>query len=91
MNVPSHKDVATLAYNIIHRIMDDGVSSHGKDVWFKNESMTRQTLLASRHLLTYQLQALGEKTADGDDHLANALVRVAMALAKRDECGTRCE
>jgi hypothetical protein len=91
MKVPTHKDVATLAYKIVHKIMEDGVVSHGKDVWFKNESMTRQTLLASRHLLTYQLQALGEKPSDGDDHLANALVRCAMALAKRDECGTRFE
>ena len=89
--IPTYSEIGNKCALLIRRVMEDGEQSHGKNVWFNNESSQRQVLLAARHLLTYQLQASGEKPADGDDHLVNALVRVAMAIAKRDECGTLCE
>lgn len=88
---PTHEDVASRAYYVIKKTLDLGADSHGRSVWYLNESMSRQTLLAARHLCTYMLQQNGEKTSDGEDHLVNALVRCAMALAKRDDCGSRPE
>lgn len=88
---PTHEEVASRAYYVIKKVLDLGADSHGRAVWYMNESLSRQTLLASRHLCTHMLQQNGEKTSDGEDHLVNALVRCAMALAKRDDSGNCCE
>ncbi len=61
-----------------------GLGKHKLDSW-RSEPRQNHTLKASRHLMTHELIQIGWAEEDGEDHLGNALCRVAMALAQEED------
>lgn len=58
-----------------------GLAKHKGDSW-AHEPRQNHTLKAGRHLMTHELISIGWAKPDNEDHLGNALCRVAMALAQ---------
>jgi len=52
---------------------------------YLEEPESEHVFKAMRHLTTHLIQRDGYQAKDGEDHLALALTRVAMALAKREQ------
>lgn len=69
-----------LALRTVLDVMNVGVQKHPPDTW-KHEPLHNHTLKAARHAITAQLIHDGLSPSDGEDHIANALTRSAMALS----------
>ena len=65
-------------------LSDSRISKHKPWTW-KDESEDGHLNKALRHILTYQIIRDGEQTDDNEDHLANALTRLTMAITKLTE------
>ena len=60
----------------------DRTSKHSPYTW-KDETEDEHLNKAARHILTHQLIRDGHQKEDGEEHLNNAITRLAMAIAKR--------
>ena len=59
------------------------IAKHLPYTW-KDEPEDEHLNKAVRHILTHQIQRDGQQPDDGEDHLANALTRLAMAVKKQE-------
>jgi hypothetical protein len=68
----------------IERILlsKDRTSKHPPYTW-KDEDEDEHLNKAVRHILTYQLIRDGHQKPDGENHLDNAITRLAMAIAQK--------
>lgn len=60
----------------------DRTSKHKPYTWC-DEDEDEHLRKASRHILTHQIIRDGHQKDDGEDHLNNAICRLAMAVARR--------
>jgi hypothetical protein len=54
-----------------------------KPFTWKDESEDEHLRKALRHILTYQIIRDGQQQPDNEDHLNNAMCRLAMAISKK--------
>jgi len=74
-------DPALLAHRTIAEVIQTGLQKHKKEVW-RTEPINNHLDKAARHILTYKLILEGNSPPDGENHLKNALTRLAMALTQ---------
>lgn len=60
----------------------DRTSKHPPYTWL-DEDEDEHLNKAARHMLTHQLIRDGHQKEDGEEHLNNAITRLAMAITKR--------
>jgi len=58
------------------------ITKHQPYTWM-DEDEDEHLNKSSRHILTYQIIREGQQHPDGEEHLNNAICRLAMALAKK--------
>lgn len=63
-------------------LSEDRTSKHDPYTWI-NEDEDEHLRKAARHITTYQIIRDGHQEPDGEDHLNNAITRLAMAIAKQ--------
>lgn len=79
----SHQsDVIDAAKVAIQFSMAEGLNKHGETKW-RSETSREHLLKAARHLLTQELIDNQEQADDGENHLANAVTRICMAMVNR--------
>lgn len=77
--------ITALAAAAIHDVMTaEANGRHRPPGEWRLLTETAHLHKARRHTETYELQRDGWQKKDGEDHLKNALVRVALALCKRE-------
>jgi len=78
-------DIMEVIEEAITKILlsDDRTSKHPPYTWM-DEDEDEHLRKAARHIMTYQIIRDGHQKQDGENHLHNAITRLAMALAKRD-------
>ena len=64
-------------------LSEDRIAKHKPYTWLK-EPKDEHLRKASRHITTYQLIRDWQSPSDGEDHLKNAVCRLAMGLAQRE-------
>ena len=62
-------------------LSEDRVAKHLPYSW-KDEDVSQHLLKAARHINTHMQIAAGYQKDDGENHLDNAITRLAMALGK---------
>jgi len=62
----------------------DRTSKHKPYTWL-DEPVDQHLLKATRHINTHMQISAGYQKDDGEDHLDNAITRLAMAVAKQGE------
>ena len=73
------------AIAIIHNVLQVGSKKHKPGAW-REESVRHHVGKAHKHLVEY-LFHFEEENYDGEDTLAHALTRLAMAVAVRSQDG----
>lgn len=80
------KEIAKAATSSFEQILlsPDRINKHPPYTW-EDEDEDEHLNKAIRHILTYQLIRDGHQNPTGEAHLNNAITRLAMAIAKKDE------
>ncbi len=76
-------DPAELAKAIVTEVLVEGAKTHGGEDW-RAEPTDKHLDKGLRHVLTWRLMRDGHQKPDGEDHLKNALTRLAMAAVTRE-------
>lgn len=77
----SDPNPASLAYSTITQVIEENRGKHKGGSWM-DDPQNRHLSKAIRHIETYRMIRDGDIPPDGENHLRNALTRVAMALAQ---------
>ena len=74
-------DPREVAATAVEQMIQEGLKKHVADRW-RTEPQDNHLDKAVRHIMTFKLISDGNQKPDGEQHLCNAICRLALALAQ---------